>query len=230
LQDRAPTFAVIILAHREGIHLRHCIGHAVSVSRFAFENGNAGPQRASIIVIETAANQPASFRRQALVALQNRYYGDGVRIIYNSAADPLSASSAWMRGISEISTFKLVHRPQYFLFLDDSTELVDSALPAMISAMKDPMVAIVGAKSRYCTSHSIALILSRVDSSLFRRLPLQLMLRSPPTTLTRRQSSTLPDIRTARCTTPAWALPTATAPAARTQPPPPPPPPPTPTT
>ncbi len=161
-----PPVTIVVIAFREGVYLRHCLSRVVSAAqRFSIHYGlnNDGddlfPQ---IIVVETAAKEPASFRRQALAAAAAAHSNYAVRVIYNTATT--------RRNISEV--FRLVEsigrpiddptlgaetsspeyseerRPQFYLFVDDSTELLDGAVEKMIAAAADPSVAIVGAESR----------------------------------------------------------------------------------
>ena len=197
----AANLAVIVLAFREGVYLRHCIARTVSL-RFTVRNGSEIEQSIPIIVVETESNQPASFRRYALAALESNYHG--VKIVYNSESSRLNVSAAMKRGISVVSQ---QCRPQFFLFLDDSTEPMDAAFPVMVNEMSDPTVAIVGAESRYavlCNTCMFISFLGRVDPYY-----------GAPT-----QAVVLSDIWTVRCITRAWASRTATAPAAHTPPPP----------
>ncbi len=165
-RSSVPPVTIVVIAFREGVYLRHCLSRVVSAAQsFAIHHGlrvdgdDLFPQ---IIVVETAANEPASFRRHALAATAAAHSNHAVRVIYNTAPTRLNISQAFRRvetiGRSAYdSTFGAgsaspgyveEHRPQFYIFVDDSTELLDGAVERMVAAAADPSVAIVGAESR----------------------------------------------------------------------------------
>ena len=141
------SVALVVIGFREGIHLRHCIDHAVkSVAEFQSRHRKTN---APIVMVEAAANQPASFRRQAFTAIANTHFRKNITFLYNPDEHQLKFHEIVARALSAFPSEK---RPQFFLFLDDSTELSSDALSIMTAAARDPAVAIVGAESRLYTA------------------------------------------------------------------------------
>ncbi len=161
-----PPVTIVVIAFREGVYLRHCLSRVVSAAQsFAIHHGlnqDGDELFPQIMVVETAANEPASFRRHALAAAAASHSNYAVRVIYNTATTRLSISQVFRR-IESIGRpihnstvdadtsspgYSEEHRPQFYLFVDDSTELLDGAVEKMVAAAVDPSVAIVGAESR----------------------------------------------------------------------------------
>ena len=149
------SIAVIVVANLEGVHLRNCLSRAVAEARrFTLSHSvdGVGAMKMPVSVIETAPNEPASFRRQALSAAIAAFPLGAVNMVYNDSPRRLNVSQIFRRGIAAVAAVAAAagaREPELLLFLDDAMELADGAVMELaVAAEKNPAAAIVGAESR----------------------------------------------------------------------------------